>query len=391
MEGLHEALLGDRVDLVDDLVQVLDGLLQVLFLGREELVALLELLVFLDGAEVDVADPGDFGAVAGELGLHGLEVRRGFGRHGLRHRHQLGAQLGERRLVALLELAGDVLPSHPALGLLQLEHAELFHGFLVPVLDFGDALVAFLQLGVDGRVVDLVALDGLVDVPDLCVHARQGLLAFLDLAPGGVGPFDFLADLQRELIQAPHAVGLELPQPPQAGGAVFEPGVEGGHLELVVDDLLVDLLEAGGKIGDPAGAFGHDLLGRLDLGGDARKRPLGLAHLVVQVARFAQQLLLLELGELQLPAQALQLLGRLVDGLFGLDLVFAALVLLLDQLLQLHVEVAELGFDGALLEAGALQLLFERLALAFEFPQLVLFCQDAAGGVLAAADQKTPG
>ena len=91
-----------------------------------------------------------------------------------------------------------MLPSHPALGLLQLEHAELFHGFLVPVLDFGDALVAFLQLGVDGRVVDLVALDGLVDVPDLCVHARQGLLAFLDLAAGGVGPFGFLADLQRE-------------------------------------------------------------------------------------------------------------------------------------------------------------------------------------------------
>ena len=315
----------------------------------------------------------------------------GSGRHGLRHRRQLGAQLCERRLVALLDLAGEVLPSHPALGLLQLEHAELFLGLLVPVLDFRDALVAFLQLGIDGRVVDLVALDGLVDVPDLCVHARQGLLAFLDLAPGGVGPFDFLADIQRELIQAPYAVGLELPQPPQAGGAVFEPGVEGGHLELVVDDLLVDLLEAGGKIGDPVGAFGHDLLGRLDLGGDARQGALGLAHLVVQVARFAQQLLLLELGDLQLPAQALQLLGRLVDGLFGLDLVFAALVLLLDQFLQLHVEVAELGFDGALLEAGALQFLFERLALAFEFPQFVLLCQDAAGGVLAAADQKPPG
>ena len=354
LERLHEAFLRNGVDLADHLVQVLDRLLEVGLLGFQKIVALAQLLVLLDGPEIHVADARDLGAEAAEFGFERREVG---GLGPLRRGCTLRLELGERGLVAVLELSHHVFALELALGLFELEQAELLERLLAPRADGRDAFVVLLQIGIDGRVVGLVALDVAVQLGDVTVHAGERLLERFRRRPARGGLFGLLRDFPAELLQPAHAVGLEVPEPLQAVDAVLELGVERGHLQLDVEDPLVELLLARRQLRDPGGGSRHLTLGGLDVGRDRRERPVGAADFVVQIACLPEQLFLLELHDLQLAAQGLQILGGLVQRLFGVDLRLARLVLLLDQLLQVHVQRAHFGLDRLQLGAGLLELL----------------------------------
>ena len=140
LEGLPEHLAGLDVDAVDDFEQLRLGRDQVVVLLAEELVALLGLLVFLDGHQVhrphlvnallQVLDlPGDGRPIGGGaggghfLGRHHVHLGRAF--VGVGNGDALAANAVEADVVFLLDPLAQVLHRHVLLRQLHFEGAAL--------------------------------------------------------------------------------------------------------------------------------------------------------------------------------------------------------------------------------------------------------------------------
>ncbi len=395
VERRHKFFLGNPVDLPDNPVQVINRLEQVIPLLSEKILTIFQLIVFADGAQVDIGDARNSFATSLQFGFHLFDrlrrrlFRRRFSRVFLVG--ELTPEIGQGFVVTLDQTVFQVFTLQALLGKIEFDQANFLVGGFPFTRQSRGLAVVFAQLFINSAKILLIALQGRSEFLHLFVEAFEGRLAFIDTV-FGFGHFPgFAVYFGLQLRFAGQAIRLEFIQAPQGGFAVFQTGFGGGQFHLKINNVPVEAfhlrfkgvyLAAGGRHGFPGGCDAH---------ADFFNGRIGPVHFGGCIIRLTQDLFLFQLDHFQVAAGVFQVFSHFIQSFFSLDFILNLLPALLNEFLQFYFRLPHGGRDFFLRGVARHQFLFQGFDVIGQGFDLRFLGQDAGQFVPAAANQNTTG